>query len=93
MDRLASERERSAFTWFLRSVMEEGANGLAGRAETLSLLSHAMGDDPVRMQSHVMRVMMHLGHARLALGPVFNEVSPAKWNTRSMVYKGHTGDF
>ena len=75
MDRLASERERSAFTWFLRSVM---ANGLAGRAETLSLLSHAMGDDPVRMQSHVMRVMMHLGHARLALGPVFNEVSPAK---------------
>ena len=81
MDRLASERERSAFTWFLRSVMEEGGpnglNGLAGRAETLRLLSHAMGDDPVRMQSHVMRVMMHLGHARLALGPVFNEVSPA----------------
>ena len=76
VDRLASERERSAFTWFLRSVMEEG--GLSGRAETLSLLSHAMGDDPVRMQSHVMRVMMHLGHARLALGPVFNEVSPPK---------------
>ena len=76
MDRLAAERERSAFTWFLRSVMEDaGGSGLAGRAETLSLLSHAMGDDPVRMQSHVMRVMMHLGHSRLALGPVFNEVS------------------
>ena len=74
VDRLAVERERSAFTWFLRSVMED-VGGLAGRAETLSLLSHAMGDDPVRMQSHVMRVMMHLGHARLALGPVFNEVS------------------
>ena len=73
MDRLASERERSAFTWFLRSVMEEG--GLDGRAETLRLLSHAMGDEPVRMQAHVMRVMMHLGHSRLALGPVFNEVS------------------
>ena len=73
MDRLAAERERSAFTWFLRSVMEEGG-GLAGRAETLSLLSHAMGDEPVRMQAHVMRVMMHLGHSRLALGPVFNEV-------------------
>lgn len=73
VDRLAAERERSAFTWFLRSVMEEGG-GLAGRAETLSLLSHAMGDEPVRMQAHVMRVMMHLGHSRLALGPVFNEV-------------------
>ena len=49
MDRLAVERERSAFTWFLRSVMEDGS-GLAGREETLRLLSHAMGDDPVRMQ-------------------------------------------
>ena len=81
MDRLAAERERSAFTWFLRSVMEDaGGSGLAGRAETLSLLSHAMGDDPVRMQSHVMRVMMHLGHSRLALGPVFNEVRGGRQN-------------
>ena len=53
VDRLAMERERSAFTWFLRSVMEDGS-GLAGREETLRLLSHAMGDDPVRMQVGVL---------------------------------------
>jgi hypothetical protein len=69
---LALERERSAFTWFLRSVMDN--SGLAGCDETISLLSHAMGDDPVRMESHVMRVMMHLGHSILAMGPVFNEI-------------------
>ncbi len=72
VDQLARERERSAFTWFLRSVMD--SSSLGGREETLSLLGHAMGDDPDRMQSHVMRVMMHLGHSILALGPIFNEV-------------------
>ena len=73
VEQLTQEREQSAFTWFLKNAMEKYS--LAGMDKTVYLLSSAMGEDPGRMQNHVMRVIMHLGHkSTRAFGPLFQEV-------------------
>ncbi len=82
--RLASERERSAFTWFLRGAMARcamacgatgagatGAGDLAGAGETLDLLGTAMGESPARMRRHVTRTMLALGRGAALNGALF----------------------
>ena len=59
VESLVQDREQSAFTWFLRSLIQ--TNSLGGAESTLNCLSHEMGRDPGRMKSHVMRVMLAEG--------------------------------
>lgn len=73
VEHLTKEREQSAFTWFLKNVMEKYS--LANMDKTIFLLSSSMGEDPARMQNHIMRVMMHYGHkSTKAFGPMFQEI-------------------
>lgn len=89
VDRLTKERNRSAFTWFLKGLMAR-TNGQdrvktvfpvvtttpipEDMTDTMVVLCHAMAENPARMRRHVNRVMMHLGQSIRAQGPLFNEV-------------------
>ena len=69
VESLTQDREQSAFTWFLRTLIQ--TNNLAGAESTLNSLSHEMGRDPARMKSHVMRVMLAEGKHPKVLGPLY----------------------
>ncbi len=69
VSQLARDRDQSAFTWFLRSVMRRQT--LAGSEATLDLLCHAMGEQPCRMRRHVPRTMLELGKGAGVNGPIF----------------------
>ncbi len=69
VESLIQDREQSAFTWFLRSLIQ--TNNLAGAESTLNSLSHEMGQDPGRMKSHVKRVMLAEGKHPKVLGPLY----------------------
>lgn len=82
--RLSAERERSAFTWFLRGAMSRCAMAgvgvgpavdqhrpLGDAEETLSLLGAAMGEEPARMRRHVTRTMLALGRGAALNGALF----------------------
>ena len=58
IDNLAREKDLSAFTWFLRSLMRREHVTLDNAGETLSLLCVVMGEQPSRMRQHVHRTMM-----------------------------------
>jgi len=66
------DREQSAFTWFLRAVIHQ--RGLAYTDITLDCLCHEMGRSPVRMKSHVIRVMISEGKFPRVLGPIFAQL-------------------
>jgi hypothetical protein len=66
---ITADREESAFTWFLRTVISLPD---LGRAEaTLACLCHEMGRDPGRMKSHVLRVLLSEGRHPRVLGPLY----------------------
>ena len=69
VNELTKEREMSAFTWFLKSVMERLS--LEKTDNTVYLLSSAMGEEPQRMKRHVSRIMLQLGRGAIANGPLF----------------------
>ena len=73
VESLHREREQSAFTWFLRSLMEMRM-GLDNCEETIYLMGTAMGEDPNQMRSHVTRTMLHLAHSARAMGPLFQNL-------------------
>ena len=75
VERVAVERTRSGFPWYLRSVMSRGA--VAGTEETRRLLCHEMAADPQRMKRHVQRMMMMLGRGAVVNGPLFAQVRMA----------------
>jgi hypothetical protein len=68
---LAVERERSAFTWLLRSAMQHSGS-VAGFERTLLLLVDAM--EPAFARAHVARVMVREGRSAAADGPLFSAV-------------------
>ena len=53
---ITRDSEESAFTWFLRAVINQ--RGLTNSEGTLTCLCHVMGHQPERMKSHVLRVML-----------------------------------
>lgn len=69
---LDHDREQSAFTWFLRAVVQ--ANSLEGADNTLTCLCHEMGRDPGRMKSHVSRIMLSEGKHPRVLGPLYAQL-------------------
>lgn len=72
------EREQSAFTWFLRSVMGQGPVWFWENCqETLYLLGDVMGEEPARMKCHVTRTMLQLGKGALINGPLFLQIKTA----------------
>lgn len=70
IDKLKLEREQSAFTWILRSLMD-GSVELEECDETIHLLCVAMADQPARMKRHVTRIMLQLGKVAVVNGPLF----------------------
>ena len=69
VDAITADREESAFTWFLRTVISLPD---LGRAEaTLACLCHEMGRDPTRMKAHVLRVLLSEGRHPRVLGPLY----------------------
>jgi hypothetical protein len=67
---ITADREESAFTWFLRTVIS--LPDPLGRAEaTLACLCHEMGRDPARMKAHVLRVLLAEGRHPRVLGPLY----------------------
>ena len=76
---LNKEREQSAFTWFLRHLIQEQNKNnadpevlLERYSEVTALLGNAMGqEDPARMRAHVARAMMQEGRCARAEGPLF----------------------
>jgi len=66
------DKEQSAFTWFLRAVINQ--RGLSNSDSTLNCLCHEMGRQPARMKSHVIRVMLSEGKYPRVLGPVFMQL-------------------
>ena len=74
IDVLAREKDLSAFTWFLRSLMRRENVTLEDADETLYLLCTIMGEQPSRMRQHVHRTMMQLGKSRSLNGPLFRKI-------------------
>jgi hypothetical protein len=74
IDALVREKDLSAFTWFLRSLMRRDQATLDGAEETLYLLCVIMGDQPTKMRQHVHRTMMQLGKSRSLNGPLFRRI-------------------
>jgi hypothetical protein len=72
VERVARERQQSAFAWFLRAAMDRCS--LAGTETTVQLLGTAMAEEGSRMRRHVARTMMQLGRSAAADGPVFAEL-------------------
>jgi hypothetical protein len=67
---ITADREESAFTWFLRTLISCVPD--LGRAEaTLACLCHEMGRDPARMKAHVLRVLLSEGRHPRVLGPLY----------------------
>ena len=68
-------RDRSAFTWLLRSLMRAPNQSLESHRETLLLLCQNMCEveagGPETMRSHVLSTMVHLGHSASVMGPFF----------------------
>jgi len=69
VEEIQRDSETSAFTWFLRSVINQ--RGLENSEATLECLCHEMGRSAERMKSHVVRVMLSEGRHPRVLGPVF----------------------
>jgi len=71
-------RDRSAFTWLLRSLMRAPNASLDSHRETLLLLCQNMCEmeagGPENMRSHVLSTMVHLGHSASIMGPFFLQV-------------------
>ncbi|KAG8234397.1 hypothetical protein J437_LFUL014615 [Ladona fulva] len=67
-----SDRDQSAFTWFLRAVIRR--RRVEHCSETLALLSQVMGECPRRMHSHVLRTMFRHVKCYKILGPVFYQL-------------------
>lgn len=67
-------RDRSAFTWLVRSLMKE--QSLDGHRETILLLCQNMAevDGPEAMRSHTLSTMIHLGHSASVMGPLFTQL-------------------
>lgn len=67
-------RERSAFTWLLKSIMAK--QGLEGHKATLQVLCQNMAEveGPEAMRSHVLSSMIHLGHSATVMAPLFVEL-------------------
>ena len=65
-------RDRSAFTWLVRSVMR-GTQDLSSHHATLHLLCQNMADTlgPETMREHVLSTFIHLGHSASLMGPLF----------------------
>ena len=65
-------RDRSAFTWLLRTLMRTPDN-LEQYRETLTLLCQNMceTEGAENMRSHVLSTMVHLGHSASVMGPFF----------------------
>eukprot|EP00095_Tigriopus_kingsejongensis_P000258 snap_masked-scaffold272_size230267-processed-gene-1.4 protein:Tk00258 transcript:snap_masked-scaffold272_size230267-processed-gene-1.4-mRNA-1 annotation:"hypothetical protein L798_11774" len=72
IQQLTKERTQSAFTWLLKSVMEE--KSLEPFEQTIHLVAQSMAHQPVRMKRHMKRVMMHLGRGISVNGPLFSEL-------------------
>lgn len=72
VQQLTKERTQSAFTWLLKSVMEQRA--LEPFQHTIHLVGQSMADQPLRMKRHIKRVMMHLGRGISVNGPLFLEL-------------------
>lgn len=84
------ERELSAFTWFLRTLMQS-QNQFSNFEQTLYLLGQCMGQKPKQMQTHVTRVMLHLGHSFTAMKPLYlsirDRLSPYWSQPQSLKYQ------
>jgi hypothetical protein len=74
IDVLAREKDLSAFTWFLKSLMRREHVTLSDAEETLYLLCAVMGEQPSKMRQHVHRTMMQLGKSRSLNGPLFRRL-------------------
>jgi len=64
-------RDRSAFTWLVRSLMKE--QSLDSHRETILLLCQNMAEvvGPEAMRSHTLSTMIHLGHSASVMAPLF----------------------
>lgn len=73
--RLNLERDCSAFTWLMKSLMRE-ENDMTNFEQTLYLLGQCMGQEPIKMRTHVTGVMQHLGGqtSHKAMGALFVRV-------------------
>ena len=71
-------RDRSAFTWLVRSVMQGGGTtqDLSRYHATLHLLCQNMADTlgPETMREHVLSTFVHLGHSASLMGPLFADM-------------------
>lgn len=67
-------RDRSAFTWLLRSLMNE--QRLTYHLETIHLLCQNMTEvnGPEVMRGHILSSMIHLGHTAPVMAPLFLEL-------------------
>jgi len=67
-------RDRSAFTWLVKSLMTE--QSLDGHKETLLLLCQNMAEvnGPEAMRSHTLSTMIHLGHTASVMAPLFMQL-------------------
>lgn len=68
-----TQRERSAFTWLLSSLMEEPQKLDGHFNQTIQLLCQNMTEvvGPEVMRSHTLTSMIHLGHSAEIMGPLF----------------------
>jgi len=67
-------RDRSAFTWLVRSLMKE--QSLDSHKETILLLCQNMAEvnGPEAMRSHTLSTMIHLGHSASVMAPLFTQL-------------------
>ena len=73
---MATERDQSAFTWFLQSVME--AHSLQNTDETVRLVCQGMAEEeesPSTLKEHVLSTMVHVGkYGNRTCAPLFVEL-------------------
>jgi hypothetical protein len=67
-------RDRSAFTWLLKSLMRE--QSIEKHRDTLLLLCQNMTEvvGPEVMRTHVLSTMVHLGHSASVMAPLFLQI-------------------
>jgi len=67
-------RDRSAFTWLVRSLMKE--QSLDSHKQTILLLCQNMAEvnGPEAMRSHTLSTMIHLGHSASLNAPLFTQL-------------------
>jgi len=67
-------RDRSAFTWLVRSLMKE--QNMNSHRETILLLCQNMAEvnGPEAMRSHTLSTMIHLGHSASLNAPLFTQL-------------------